>query len=403
LEHILKHEKNVVRVGGRSQSPALGNYTLYELRKAEKQMGVARIFRKRSELQKKINDLIYEMYEEPCVSLDYIRKSGTLTPRQLDSLKRLAEKQSVKKGLGQTAAQDTSLDDEWVINSEPPTNLTGGRSGNNRVDANPNRRDSAPVKPPHPVELWLSSAIETINPLETVPGYDELDPTKGDFLEQLKGLALEKDDEEEDAMDEEEVRENIQNFKDENSSGNKKDPFIGLGLSYWFRPANAPTGKGPSATNGSSNSIIERKIINYEKQDDSVGERRRTEWQLSNDWKVWRKNSQDVSQWPMAVRLQAHKHWVTMRNNDTIRAIASIMKQYTSLSKEFKQLRTATDAKICKKNRVIGMTSTAAAKYHELLEAIKPRVIILEEAGEMLESHVISAIPTSAQHCILIG
>jgi hypothetical protein len=121
LEHILKHEKNVVRVGGRSQSPALGNYTLYELRKAEKQMGVARIFRKRSELQKKINDLIYEMYEEPCVSLDYIRKSGTLTPRQLDSLKRLAEKQSVKKGLGQTAAQDTSLDDEWVINSEPPT------------------------------------------------------------------------------------------------------------------------------------------------------------------------------------------------------------------------------------------------------------------------------------------
>ncbi|GAB5585544.1 hypothetical protein Unana1_00444 [Umbelopsis nana] len=400
LEHILKYEKNIVRVGGRSKSEAVQNFTLYEMRKTEKEMGLSHIFRKRSELQKKLNDLIYEMYEEPCVSFHYIKKAGILSPRQLDSLKSLAEKPSANKG-GRAAAD---FEDEWVINSEPPLNLCGGRgSANDCAGGNINHeKAAAPERPPHPVEIWLGSAIETVNPMQSMPGYDELDPSKGDILDQIKGKEFEKDEEEEEAMDEEEVQEKIQNFREENSSGSKKDPFIGLNLSYWFQPASPPKGSGPPTSNGSS-TIAERRTINYDRQDDSVGEKRRTQWQLSNDWNVWCRNTTDVSSWPMAVRLAAHKDWVKMRNMETIKTIRSIMKQYTSLSRDFKKIRTATDAKICKRNRVIGMTSTAAAKYHDLLEAIKPRVIILEEAGEMLESHIVSAIPTSAQHVILIG
>ncbi|KAI9290036.1 P-loop containing nucleoside triphosphate hydrolase protein [Umbelopsis sp. AD052] len=399
LEHILKHNQNIVRVGGRSKSEALTNHTLYELRKAEREMGLSRIFRKRHELQKKINDLLYEMYEEPCVSIDFITKTRLLSPQQIDSLKRMADPNQSKDKKTQL---DDDLEDEWVINSDIPTNFT-----KNRGQHEGNHAKKEPVvnkKPPNPVEMWLGGAVSTVHPLQVLPGYEELNIAKGEFLEQQKGLLIDKEADEEDAMDEEEVRDNIQNFKDESSSGNKKDPRIGLNRTYWFQPSNPSKGSAPvNNAPGASNSLAERRAVNYEWKDNSVGEQRRTTWQLSDDWKVWCRGSNDLRQWPMAVRLQAHRAWVDMRNKDIVRTIRSITKQYSALSRDFKAIRTATDAKICRRNRVIGMTSTAAAKYHRLLEAVKPRVIIFEEAGEMLESHIISSITSSTQHIILIG
>ncbi|KAJ1631316.1 hypothetical protein T492DRAFT_870070 [Pavlovales sp. CCMP2436] len=64
--------------------------------------------------------------------------------------------------------------------------------------------------------------------------------------------------------------------------------------------------------------------------------------------------------------------------------------------------------------RVIGFTTTGAAKYRSLLEAVAPAVLIVEEAAEVLtvrkhpraqvlEAHVLAAIVPSIQHMILIG
>ena len=53
--------------------------------------------------------------------------------------------------------------------------------------------------------------------------------------------------------------------------------------------------------------------------------------------------------------------------------------------------------------KVIGMTTTGAAKYQDVLQRVKPRVIIVEEAAEVLEAHIISSLNTSCQHLILIG
>ncbi|PYH78053.1 P-loop containing nucleoside triphosphate hydrolase protein [Aspergillus uvarum CBS 121591] len=58
---------------------------------------------------------------------------------------------------------------------------------------------------------------------------------------------------------------------------------------------------------------------------------------------------------------------------------------------------------ILKSKRIIGCTTTAAAMYAEDFKHISPGIVLLEEAGEILESHVLTALSPDAKHLILIG
>ena len=52
---------------------------------------------------------------------------------------------------------------------------------------------------------------------------------------------------------------------------------------------------------------------------------------------------------------------------------------------------------------VIGMTTTGAARYWHVLQQIQPNVIIVEEAAEVLESHIVTTLSPGCEHLILIG
>ncbi|RAL15897.1 P-loop containing nucleoside triphosphate hydrolase protein [Aspergillus homomorphus CBS 101889] len=58
---------------------------------------------------------------------------------------------------------------------------------------------------------------------------------------------------------------------------------------------------------------------------------------------------------------------------------------------------------ILKKKKIIGCTTTAAAMYADDLKHISPGIVLLEEAGEILESHVLTALSPDTKHLILIG
>ena len=49
------------------------------------------------------------------------------------------------------------------------------------------------------------------------------------------------------------------------------------------------------------------------------------------------------------------------------------------------------------------MTTTGAAKYHHLLKEIHPKIVIFEEAAEILEAHVVTSLASSVQQLVLIG
>ena len=52
---------------------------------------------------------------------------------------------------------------------------------------------------------------------------------------------------------------------------------------------------------------------------------------------------------------------------------------------------------------VIGVTTTGAAKYSSALTQVKSKICVIEEAAEVLEPHIISALTNHTQQLILIG
>jgi hypothetical protein len=58
---------------------------------------------------------------------------------------------------------------------------------------------------------------------------------------------------------------------------------------------------------------------------------------------------------------------------------------------------------ILKSKRIIGCTTTAAAMYSDELRHVSPGIMLLEEAGEVLESHVLTAMCSETKHLVLIG
>ncbi|KAG8221421.1 P-loop containing nucleoside triphosphate hydrolase protein [Butyriboletus roseoflavus] len=69
------------------------------------------------------------------------------------------------------------------------------------------------------------------------------------------------------------------------------------------------------------------------------------------------------------------------------------------LSRKFSESSVA----VLKQKRIIGCTTTGAAKYTEDIRAASPGVLLVEEAGEILESHIITALGKNTTQMILIG
>lgn len=58
---------------------------------------------------------------------------------------------------------------------------------------------------------------------------------------------------------------------------------------------------------------------------------------------------------------------------------------------------------VLKRKQIIGCTTTAAAMYSEDIRHASPGIVLLEEAGEILESHVLTALSPETKHLIMIG
>lgn len=61
------------------------------------------------------------------------------------------------------------------------------------------------------------------------------------------------------------------------------------------------------------------------------------------------------------------------------------------------------DFVVLKDAKLIGMTTTGLSKYRALVSALKPRIIMIEEAAETIEAPITAACVESLQHLILVG
>ena len=83
--------------------------------------------------------------------------------------------------------------------------------------------------------------------------------------------------------------------------------------------------------------------------------------------------------------------------------IQPLMQRYEELTKKQTEIRSLLDLKLLKNSKLIGMTITGAGIHSKLIQQLKPEIVIVEEAAEVLEPLLIAALPRSVKRLILIG
>ncbi|RXM95922.1 NFX1-type zinc finger-containing protein 1 [Acipenser ruthenus] len=77
--------------------------------------------------------------------------------------------------------------------------------------------------------------------------------------------------------------------------------------------------------------------------------------------------------------------------------------EYQRTVNRITELRNQEDQTILKMAYVIGMTTTCAARYRKVLQDIQPKIVVVEEAAEVLEAHIVTTLTSGCEHLILIG
>jgi len=95
--------------------------------------------------------------------------------------------------------------------------------------------------------------------------------------------------------------------------------------------------------------------------------------------------------------------WTQQLLQDKVNGIGSLVEAYDRSENTLREAWSQKDGDIIQTKRIIACTTTAAAKYTKQLRCAAPGIIIVEEAGEILESHILTALSPSTKQLVLIG
>ncbi|KAH3744627.1 hypothetical protein Pelo_13974 [Pelomyxa schiedti] len=109
--------------------------------------------------------------------------------------------------------------------------------------------------------------------------------------------------------------------------------------------------------------------------------------------------------WALGVddRKLLYLHWRQKYFYYSQENLSNLCKRYESLCLERESMEDQLRYQLLNSTAVIGMTTTGVAKFHRLVQALRPEIIICEEAAEVLECHIVTALGPHTSHLILIG
>ncbi len=76
---------------------------------------------------------------------------------------------------------------------------------------------------------------------------------------------------------------------------------------------------------------------------------------------------------------------------------------YIAACEEFQKRKQDVDMTIVRDSDVVGMTTTGAAKHNHIIKAIRPKIVVVEEAAEIFEPHIFTSLSPTVQQLVLIG
>merc|ERR1719347_1412912 len=102
-------------------------------------------------------------------------------------------------------------------------------------------------------------------------------------------------------------------------------------------------------------------------------------------------------------RWMLYRTWVQKYKVRCQERIGGLHLEYNRHCRRLQEVKDRENLYLLKSSKVVGMTTTGAARLQNLLKQLKPSILIVEEAAEVLEAHIVASLTESCQHLILIG
>ena len=111
----------------------------------------------------------------------------------------------------------------------------------------------------------------------------------------------------------------------------------------------------------------------------------------------------DLWRLPSDRRWKLYRLWLQRAEGYYLNNLQSVQPDYERVLARKYEVMQEEDFYVLRNARVIGMTTTCAARYRKILQRISPKIVLVEEAAEVLEAHIITSLTKGCQHLILIG
>ncbi|OQR83744.1 hypothetical protein ACHHYP_14331 [Achlya hypogyna] len=125
------------------------------------------------------------------------------------------------------------------------------------------------------------------------------------------------------------------------------------------------------------------------------------------DWAAGKSNAHaskhSLWQWPAENRRELLEMWRSEYADELSTRHDRVFERYEDCVAKMKEITTASEKRLVLQAKIIGMTTTGCAMNQELVRCLAPKVVLIEEAGEVLEAHLLSCLTAATQHIIQIG
>ncbi|XP_063601578.1 NFX1-type zinc finger-containing protein 1-like [Penaeus indicus] len=365
LEGMMSYTKSIVRVGSRSKNEALSNYQInYLARSVRLSRGIPdAIFGWSSQLYDNVVEMEYKIKHLRVIAKTCVALEGILT------LESFLQEDIIPKHLQSQLMASSNQMTKWLLLNMQQDDL----------------RNASFEEVPQPYEGY-PAAREVAGPQENdmQENDDGLDKDQDDYFQDAEELIqLEEEDRRLDDLDDipmtdqrmtvrYEITYQMLDRSMEELSNRETD------LEEYFR----------HAIYKSQKECLMRGLNLPE----SHAEMEKLE---SLDINIWRLD--------FLTRWRLYKFWL-------LKLYQKVMKKLTVLEATFQRKAIALQEvknqeflHIMRHHSIVGMTTTGAAQYSAVMQDLAPAIVIIEEAAEILESHVITALTSKCQHLILIG
>ncbi|CAA7267397.1 unnamed protein product [Cyclocybe aegerita] len=115
------------------------------------------------------------------------------------------------------------------------------------------------------------------------------------------------------------------------------------------------------------------------------------------------KDGESIWQLPLHARKAKLEQWEDALLQESVANFVMDASEYNRCQTKLERARGNDLTSLLLSKRIVGCTTTAAAKYRNEIRAFNPDVLLVEEAGEILESHVLTSLGPQTSQMILIG